>query len=386
MTTASSQFADPNAYSVPHEERLPAGAPGSGAANRVAAGSSVNAYADRLMDDLFQDMDQILQRDSAPALPAAESASNAYPQSRRGDMARSMAGSASPTQPTSVQVVLSPVAAAMPSGQSPGALSYEQSTQDPNMDALVALMPTADPAQPSLIRGSYDRLMLGVGCISVVISMALWLLYQEAHRPRPVATAPTESIAAAPDNNQFADYVQKTLNRIDQQSAQNPASAGTAPSVTMINPSGPTVVIPSNTTPGAPTFSPRISVGLERIYAPTYQFPRGSGAPTVLIAPLPKMPKTNQANPSLPNSLANGAGQAGAIASNSATVVERRLAGVLDQGNHSVALFEVNGLTRRYEIGESIGSSGWMLVEVSKDQAVIRRNGEVRSILVGQSF
>jgi type II secretory pathway component PulC len=58
----------------------------------------------------------------------------------------------------------------------------------------------------------------------------------------------------------------------------------------------------------------------------------------------------------------------------------------MDQGNGSVALFEVNGITQRYEIGESIGSSGWTLVEVSKDQAIIRRNGEVRSLFVGHSF
>jgi type II secretory pathway component PulC len=60
--------------------------------------------------------------------------------------------------------------------------------------------------------------------------------------------------------------------------------------------------------------------------------------------------------------------------------------GVLDQGNRSAALFEVNGITQRYEIGESIGSSGWTLVQVNKDQALIRRNGEVRSLFVGHSF
>jgi hypothetical protein len=41
---------------------------------------------------------------------------------------------------------------------------------------------------------------------------------------------------------------------------------------------------------------------------------------------------------------------------------------------------------QRFRIGESLGSSGWTLVEVSQNQAVIRRNGEVRSVFIGQSF
>ena len=55
-------------------------------------------------------------------------------------------------------------------------------------------------------------------------------------------------------------------------------------------------------------------------------------------------------------------------------------------GERSVALFEIDGASRRINVGESIGSSGWTLVEVKNKEAVIRRNGEVRSIYVGQTF
>jgi hypothetical protein len=58
----------------------------------------------------------------------------------------------------------------------------------------------------------------------------------------------------------------------------------------------------------------------------------------------------------------------------------------LELGDRSAALFEINGVARRVNIGESIGSSGWTLVEVEQGEAVIRRNGEVRSIFAGQSF
>jgi Type II secretion system protein C len=64
------------------------------------------------------------------------------------------------------------------------------------------------------------------------------------------------------------------------------------------------------------------------------------------------------------------------------------LEGVLEsaQKEKSTALFQVNGVSRRIQIGEGIGTSGWTLVEIANGEAVVRRNGEVRSIYTGQKF
>ncbi|MDZ8028339.1 MAG: hypothetical protein RMX65_021550 [Nostoc sp. DedQUE01] len=62
------------------------------------------------------------------------------------------------------------------------------------------------------------------------------------------------------------------------------------------------------------------------------------------------------------------------------------LEGLLELGNKSAALFKIDGVTRRINMGETIGSSGWTLVDVSNGEAVIRRNGEVRSIYAGQKL
>ena len=62
------------------------------------------------------------------------------------------------------------------------------------------------------------------------------------------------------------------------------------------------------------------------------------------------------------------------------------LEGLLELGEESAALFKVNGVTRHVQKGESIGASGWKLVEVANGEAIIRRNGEVRSIFAGQKF
>lgn len=62
------------------------------------------------------------------------------------------------------------------------------------------------------------------------------------------------------------------------------------------------------------------------------------------------------------------------------------LEGLMELGNKSVALFQVNGASRRISIGETIGASGWTLVDVNNGEAIVRRNGEVRSIYAGQKL
>jgi hypothetical protein len=62
------------------------------------------------------------------------------------------------------------------------------------------------------------------------------------------------------------------------------------------------------------------------------------------------------------------------------------LEGLLELGDKSAALFKIEGVTRRVDMGETIGSSGWTLVDVANGEAIIRRNGEVRSIYTGQKF
>jgi hypothetical protein len=66
--------------------------------------------------------------------------------------------------------------------------------------------------------------------------------------------------------------------------------------------------------------------------------------------------------------------------------VNHTLVGVLELGSQSAALFDIDGITQRINIGEPIGTSGWMLVDIKNGEAVVRRNGEVRSVYNGQTF
>ncbi|MDJ0798635.1 MAG: hypothetical protein QNJ51_17750 [Calothrix sp. MO_167.B12] len=107
---------------------------------------------------------------------------------------------------------------------------------------------------------------------------------------------------------------------------------------------------------------------------------RQSQKPKIAPPPSPVVPQRNSVPPPPKNPPIKQL--ASASIANPAHILE----GLLELGDKSAALFKINGVTRRIEIGESIGNSGWKLTGVEKGKAVIRRNGEVRDMFVGHKF
>ena len=63
------------------------------------------------------------------------------------------------------------------------------------------------------------------------------------------------------------------------------------------------------------------------------------------------------------------------------------LPGVMQSpGGRSSAIFQINNSSVSAEIGESLGSSGWTLASVGASSAVIRNNGQERTLSVGGVF
>ena len=63
------------------------------------------------------------------------------------------------------------------------------------------------------------------------------------------------------------------------------------------------------------------------------------------------------------------------------------LTGVMQSpGGRSSAIFQINNASISAEIGESLGSSGWTLASVGASSAVIRNNGQERTLSVGGVF
>ncbi|ARV58697.1 hypothetical protein BZZ01_08635 [Nostocales cyanobacterium HT-58-2] len=166
----------------------------------------------------------------------------------------------------------------------------------------------------------------------------------------------------------------------------------TVPKKTLSNASKPASVIASNNA------SNNVSNNAQQLAKPRVQAlaaVRPEPKPMAIAQPV-TVPQVTQPVPVQPGVPSNAAPApsyipekhevASGVTTPEITSASHTLEGLLELGNKSAALFKINGVTRRIEVGEAIGSSGWTLVEVTNGEALIRRNGEVRSIYTGQTF
>ncbi|MEG5067447.1 hypothetical protein QUB33_28065 [Microcoleus sp. B3-A4] len=373
---------------------------------------AVESYADRLMDELFEGVDRAF--DGSDGLPSE------------------------PVQPEFValksisvpQIVLSPLAPPQP----------QREEKDVEAIARQVALETAKKQQS---KQSFDRILLGAAFGSLLLVMGLWLASRSGLVRLPAAPAPETPAASgktAPDTP-FVEYVQRSLEAIEQKKAPqaNPQLAGV--------PGAPTPgTLPSIPISGAPPATAGLSTAVNRIANALEQAASQPGAPApqvvvipppaqVTVAPAapvaaaPAAPQTSAVSPS-PAAPASGraiaaagtrdplaaspspsespqpkilaretepapappaqqsapAPEQSAPAVSSAPTSAHTLVGILELGDRSAALFEVDGVARRIYVGESIGASGWTLAEIKNQEAVIRKGGDVRSVFVGQKF
>jgi hypothetical protein len=372
---------------------------------------AVESYADQLMDELFEGVDRAFEGSGAqPAEP----------------MAPEFVALKSISVP---QIVLSP-------------LAPEPQRGEKDVEAI-ARQVALETTKKQQSKQSFDRILLGAACGSLLLVMGLWLASRSGLvrlRTAPAPETPAASGVTAPDT-QFVEYVQRSLEVIEQKKAPqpNPQLAG----VPGVAPPG---TLPSISISGAPPATAGLSTAVNRIADALEQAGAQPGAPApqvVLIPPpaqvtvaqaapvagAPAAPQTGSVSPS-PTAPASGraiaaagtrtplaaspnpsespqpkilaretepapapsaqqsapAPEQSAPAVSSAPTSAHTLVGILELGDRSAALFEVDGVARRIYVGESIGASGWTLAEIKNQEAVIRKGGDVRSVFVGQKF
>ncbi|MEG4321784.1 MULTISPECIES: hypothetical protein [unclassified Microcoleus] len=408
---------------------------------------AVESYADRLMDELFEGVDRAF--DSSGGLPAEP-------------VAPEFVALKSISVP---QIVLSQLT--------------PQPTRGGEKDVeAIARQVALETTKKQQSKQSFDRILLGAACGSLLLVMGLWLASRSGLVRLPAAVAPTGETPAANGkkarDTQFVEYVQRSLVAIEQKKASqaNPqlagvpgaATPGTLPSIaisgappataglsTAVNrianaleqvaaqpgsPAPQVVVIPppaqvtvapappaqvtvAPAPPAQVTVAPAPPAQVTVAPAPPAQVTVAPAPQTATVSPSPKAPASGRAiaatgnrqtvatspNPSesqVPKILAREtepapapapgqsapapAPQQSAAAVSSAPISAHTLVGILELGDRSAALFEVDGVARRIYVGESIGASGWTLAEIKNQEAVIRKGGDVRSVFVGQKF
>lgn len=359
---------------------------------------SVDAYADSLMNDLFGEVEHILDTGAAP--PRAE------------EQPEFIAIKPLPVR----QIHLPPELVPPP----------EEGGDTQVIEAEVT------PVTPWS-----DRVLQGAVILSCGMALGLSLVDPDRYTPLFAALgwAPSPSIALAPAvdpvveaQQQFIRYLERSLELLEQKETElaqaetaatpagTPAAAGTAPASPLppgtlpppnFNADLPTVAVAS-TLPGQTVLppvglaNPNPPTVLERVYIPVYG--NAPGANNGMVSPIPGLTLNPPTLPPVPTAAPTAStptsttalapvplppaapGPAAAATATALPTTTHTLMGLLELGDRSAALFEINGVTRRIHLGESIGSSGWTLVEVANQEAIMRRNGEVRSVYVGQSF
>lgn len=229
-----------------------------------------------------------------------------------------------------------------------------------------------------------DKVLFAVASVYFV-GAVVWLVSRDRLPFLGVSQAsiPETESSSSPAQTQFIAYLQRSLATIDRQAALKQSAT---------TPSSKPVAMQAPSTPNPPQNTPQI---IERVYIPIYpQNQSANSANPIPNSPLPPpplnlAPPTPLETPQLSTvpvltpeaaPLPQVAPQVAAAPSGSTLV------GLLESGDRSAALVNLDGITKRIQLGEPIGTSGWNLVGVQNQQAIVYRNGMTRSIDVGQKF
>lgn len=311
----------------------------------------VTTYADSLITDLFDDVDKILEGDEA-ALAAVEAA----PSPTSTAIAPFVETTAEPVDLPAADAPLAPLGTDL----------------DFFRTADGGAPPSAAPTKTRFGK-LFDRMLLSITALSLIgVGGLLW--FSQPGNRFSLGRSATET-AAQQSDEEFLAYLQRSLEVISGKVERG--EVGTA---TVVGQAPGGVAVP------APPMLPPLGAGgtvgslgsgpvnvIERVYIP-YQTAQQPAPGATVLVPQPGVGAPSLLSPTAPSQAP--------VAANPI----HGLVGILELGDRSAALFEINGVSQRVYIGERIGSSGWSLVSVTNEEAVIRRNGEVRSIFIGQRF
>jgi hypothetical protein len=248
------------------------------------------------------------------------------------------------------------------------------------------------------------KIAIVILCGSIATISAVWLTYRissaiNTSQTTAVTNLQPENTQTA-QNKEFANYVQRALAAIDRQPETTKLPAFNQPtfnSLKSLNPSSfnpaPITNILSKVKKSTSTDKSDTSFSKTPIIinVPTIQTTPTSDDPRQelkqvlnrLSNVLEKLDRTTTQNLAL-----RPTAQPRPIATASKPDLQRTLKGIViaSDNTQSAVLFEINGITQRYYTGESMGSSGWKITDISGNYVSLQRNGEVRSLFVGQKI
>ena len=233
-----------------------------------------------------------------------------------------------------------------------------------------------------------DKILFTFAC-TYLLAAIWWLVSQQKlqlpsiSKFNPVTPKIAENTSQPNSDSEFIAYMEKALAAIERkleiETSKDKAKQITSP---------------------VATSSLQGTKIIERVYIPIYRQSRSYlGSVPRLNVPTPPPPNTTVAKnlPTPPISTPQGAARYQTVPelelqanipslSTPSPTVNHTLVGLLESGDSSVALFKINGVTQRIHLGEEIGTSGWSLISVTEQKAMIQGHGQVRYIAAGEKI
>ncbi len=341
----------------------------------------VDSFADRLMDDLFADVENLLDGSVAP--PPEPIRLEASPKPSGFDISDYPQLAELVARPSLPQWNLQP--------------QPEVSLSVPEVNELV------NGKVKSSSRGiAFQKFLVMALITSAIAAIAVWLTnrgsFSLAYTQPAPAVATTAQAVQTTKSQQFADYIQRSLATIDRRSATGKPGLPTSP----FNSSLPTVPtakaavksnapLPVALLPGTPLPKTPVVINIPAVPpalpgSVTVNDPARRELNQLLTRLSSVLEKLYPALNRSPQVVVQQPVAVPAVKVAAASVRNVRGVAIASDPTQSAVLIETNGITQRYYIGESIGSSGWSVVDISNNYVSLRRNGEVRSISVGEKL
>jgi hypothetical protein len=353
----------------------------------ASSGPQSNQYATGLMDELFGEVDSILD---GSLIPPTESVKVAAVPDRKEPINLDFAAFLS-TPPSELETMM----AGLSGNGTPPVIPQDDELQ---LTKSVTENDRNQARQESY--GLFEKMLIFVGCSSAMAAMVIWLGSQGTvgrmvTAIRGTSNVPLSAVPPNPSDVKFSEYMGKSLESIDSKSKEMPnlAALPVLPSVALptvkVDNSSPQIILGGSGMSGLKPV-PTIGQTILTVNVPTNGPTPMMNSQSSLDQTVAKLSRLVDRMTGVTNrpvaAVAPYRAVAPAAIAPPAAVPQSEyiLSGVLGNGDKSAAMFKINGVGRNYDKGEKIGNSGWVFIRVDSGNAVVRRNGEVRTLSAGQ--
>ena len=227
-----------------------------------------------------------------------------------------------------------------------------------------------------------ERVLLVAACSSALIAAIMWTINHGIWLGKQSVSVKQVNSQNISDSKSFGEEIRRMLAEVTDKNraiATNPNGTIGSNIALMSAPLLSNMPLPVGAN------NPFGNVLQQPMYVPVYQPPALNGTNIPSPFALPPVTSNNALDVSnaAPNARQN---QNPPLIQAAAPVPSYTLIGVLDLGDRSTAMFDINGSVQSIGVGKGIGNAGWILSRVSQQEITLKRGKEIKTVFVGQKF